>query len=223
MNYKRLTVITGYFGSGKTEISINYAIQLKKTEDKVALVDLDIVNPYFRSREQREFLRKDYGIKVVCTEEEYMNADIPALSPEIYGVLQDKNWNTVVDLGGDDVGATALGMFSKYFRDESYEMIFVVNINRPFTSTKDGIIRRIKAIERSSRLNVTHLVNNTHLSYETTVDDVLKGQMVTDEVSRETGLPIKFISGRRDILEKLPEDIEADLFPIDLFMKPPWR
>lgn len=223
MDYKRLTVITGYFGSGKTEIALNYTMQMKKTEDKVALVDLDIVNPYFRSRDLRESLRKDYGIKVVCTEEEYMNADIPALSPEIYSVLQDKEWHTVVDLGGDDVGATALGMFSRYFKEEPYEMIFVVNINRPFTSTKDGILRRMRAIEKASRLKITHLANNTHLGYETTEEDVLKGQAVTEEVSEETGLPIKFISGRRDILEKLPKGIKTDLFPIDLYMKPPWR
>ncbi len=223
MDYKRLTVITGYFGSGKTEIALNYAMRMKETEDRVALVDLDIVNPYFRSRDLRVSLKNKYGIKIVCTDEEYMDADIPALSPEITTVLQDKDWCTVVDLGGDDAGATALGMFSKYFKDQPYEMIFVVNINRPFTSTADGIIKRIRYIEKASRINVTHLVNNTHLSYETTVDDVLRGQAVTGEVSRRTGLPIKFISGRRDILEELPGDMETDLFPIDLYMKPPWR
>lgn len=223
MDYKRLTVITGHFGSGKTEISINYAIELKKLVDKVALVDLDIVNPYFRSREERETLKQDYDVRVVCTEEEYMNADIPALSPEIYGVLQDKRWNTVVDLGGDDIGATALGMFNKYFQEEPYEMIFVVNVNRPFTSTKEGIIKRIRAIEKASRIKVTHLVNNTHLMDDTTIDDILNGYKVTEEVSRETGLPIKFISGKREILEKLPDYIEVKLFPLNLFMKPPWR
>jgi len=223
MDYKRLTVITGHFGSGKTEISINYAIELKKLVDKVALVDLDIVNPYFRSREERETLKQDYDVRVVCTEEEYMNADIPALSPEIYGVLQDKRWNTVVDLGGDDIGATALGMFNKYFQEEPYEMIFVVNVNRPFTSTKEGIIKRIRAIEKASRIKVTHLVNNTHLMDDTTIDDILNGYKVTEEVSRETGLPIKFISGKKEILEKLPDYIEVKLFPLNLFMKPPWR
>ncbi|TZE81320.1 hypothetical protein [Calorimonas adulescens] len=223
MDYKRLTVITGHFGSGKTEISINYAIELKKLVDKVALVDLDIVNPYFRSREERETLKQDYDVRVVCTEEEYMNADIPALSPEIYGVLQDKRWNTVVDLGGDDIGATALGMFNKYFQEEPYEMIFVVNVNRPFTSTKEGIIKRIRAIEKASRIKVTHLVNNTHLMDDTTIDDILNGYKVTEEVSRETGLPIKFISGKKEILEKLPDYIEVKLFPLNLFMKPPWK
>ena len=223
MNYKRITLITGYFGSGKTEIALNYAMYLKQNEDRVALVDLDIVNPYFRSREMRESLREKYGIRVVCTEEKYMDADIPALSPEIYVVLEDKGLHTVVDLGGDDEGAVALGMFNKYIKDEPYEMIFVVNVNRPFTSAADDIIERMRSIEHASRLKITHLANNTHMSYETTEEDVLKGQAVTEEISRCTGLPIKFISGRKDILEKLPKGIKKNVFPLNLYMKPPWR
>jgi len=222
MDFKRITVITGHYGSGKTEVSINYAIHLAQKGLKTAIVDLDIVNPYFRSREAGDRL-KEYGIKVVCTNQRYLYADLPALSPEIYGVLQNKEYYAVFDVGGDDVGATALGRYNKYFKEEDYEMLFVVNVNRPFTKDKESVIRYMREIEAASRLKVTHLVNNTHLLKETTVEDLLKGQKVVEEVSRELGIPVKLITAQKEILDKLPEGLKGEKFPLNLFMTLPWR
>jgi tRNA uridine 5-carbamoylmethylation protein Kti12 len=222
MDYKRLTIVLGHYGTGKTEIAINYARYIKETGHDVDIVDLDIVNPYFRSREVRRELFDKWGIKVIGADEKYMNADMPALSRDIYSVIQDKEKYAVFDVGGDDAGAIAFGQYHNIISNKDVDVLFIVNVNRPFTKDADSVIKYIKLVENAARISVTHLVNNTHLSYDTSIEDVIKGQKVVEEVSRITGIPVKMTAAKRDITERLIE-MGYEVFPIDLYMKAPWN
>jgi hypothetical protein len=218
----RIRVFTGHFGSGKTEISINYAIKLAAEGKKVTIADLDIVNPYFCSRDEEELL-KSKGIRLIATPKEYANAELGTIPLNTLSIFNDKSQEVVVDVGGDDMGATALGQYHRYFQMEDYDMYFVINTNRPFTNGVEGIIEYIRDIERSSRIKVKYLINNANLSYETTIEDILEGQKVVKEVSEKMGLPIKYTTVREDLVSQLPEGIEGEIFPLSIYMLPPWK
>jgi hypothetical protein len=190
---KRVRIIIGHYGSGKTEFAVNYTFGLAAQGKKTSIVDLDIVNPYFRSREiEPQFIKK--GIRVISSSIKGMSGDLPAVSPEIYSVLQDTSYEVVLDVGGDKAGARALGRYHEYFDKEPYDMFFVLNANRHQTSTVDGAISYLRSIEDSSRQKVTALVNNTHLCDSTTVEDIMKGQKLCEDVSNVLELPIKSVS-----------------------------
>ncbi len=219
---KRVRIIMGHYGSGKTEFAVNYAFSLAEKGYKTAIADLDIVNPYFRSREiEPIFLEK--GIKVVSSTIKSFAGDLPALSPEIYTLLQDKSYEAVIDVGGDKTGATVLGRFYNQIDKDECDVFFVLNANRPLTSNKENAIRYIYAIEQSSRQSITALVNNTHLCGETGVEDILKGQSLCEEVSKELNLPIKYVVTHIDLMDKLPKDLQGEIFPINIYMKKPWE
>lgn len=219
---KRIRIITGHYGSGKTEFAVNYTLGLAARGYKTAIVDLDIVNPYFRSRElEPEFAEK--GVRVISSSIKGLAGDLPALSPEIFTVFQDTSYEAVIDLGGDKVGATALGRYHEYLDREPYDMMFVLNANRSLTHDKDGAIRYIREIEAGSRQKVTALVNNTHLCGETTIEDIMKGQQLCEQVSDALGLPIKYIVVNKALVPSLPKNLKGEVFPIDIFMKKPWE
>lgn len=221
-NEKRVRIITGHYGSGKTEFAVNYTFALAATGKKTSIVDLDIVNPYFRSREiEPQFAEK--GIRVVSSSIKGLAGDLPALSPEIYTVLQDASYEVVLDVGGDKAGATALGRYHEYFDREPYDMMFVLNANRRQTSTVEGAISYLRSIEEGSRQKVTALVNNTHLCGDTTMEDILKGQRLCEQVSQALGLPIKYIAVENRFADALPDNMQGEVFPMSIYMKKPWE
>ena len=222
MNHTRLNIFTGHFGSGKTEFAINFAIYLKKYYNKVSIVDLDIVNPYFRTKDAEEILIRK-GIKVIAPTFANTNVDVPILPSEIISVFQDKDCYVVFDVGGDETGAVALGRYYQYFSRENYRMFFVINSKRPLTDMEDDTIDLLREVEKKSRLRVTDLINNTNLSYSTTIENVLEGQKKIENISREINVPITYISGTEQIIFQLPEKLKNKAFPMELYLKMLWE
>lgn len=218
----RIRVFSGHFGSGKTEIAINYAKDLAKQGNKVSIVDIDIVNPYFCVRDLKDELEES-GVRVIASSPHFSNAELMVVPAEVISAFNDKSSEIVIDVGGDDAGAVVLGQYNRYFKEEDYEMYFVVNTNRPFTATSQDTEQYIKAIERASRLKVTHLISNTNLSYETTVEDILKGDKEVMELSKKLNLPYKYVVCRKDLVDEIEGKVHAEIYGIDIYMKPPWR
>ncbi|WP_055668809.1 ATP-binding protein [Desnuesiella massiliensis] len=219
----RIRIFTGHFGSGKTEISINYALNLAKQGKKVSLIDLDIVNPYFCVRDLRDELEAQ-GVRVISANPHFSNAELMVVPAEVLSAFNDKSSEVVFDVGGDDMGAIALGQYNRYFREEGYDMYFVVNNMRPFTSDEQGTEEYIRAVEASSRLKVSYLVSNTNLSYETEVEHIIKGDEGVTELSKKLNIPYKFTVCRKDLVDNIKGRVHGEeVFGIDIYMKPPWR
>lgn len=219
---KRIRLFIGHYGSGKSEVSINYVTKLREqVEGEVALADLDMVNVYFRSREKKDIM-KDLGITPIDSSINTTTLDLPAVSAEIMRPLNDKSVNYVIDVGGDNVGGKVVGRFANQFNSNDYDMFYVVNANREKTQTAKEVLQYIDAIEATSKLKVTGLINNTHMLKETTVEDVLKGQYVAREVSKIRNIPIKYISCLESIVDKLPKDLEGDILPMKLYLREEW-
>lgn len=219
---KRVRLFIGHYGSGKSEVSMNYVTMLRELVDgEVALADLDVVNVYFRTREKKDLMRQ-LGITPIDSSIQTTTLDVPAVSAEVMRPLHDDKVNYVVDVGGDNVGGRVVGRFAEHFKPEDYDMFFVVNANREKTQTAQEVLGFIDAIEASSKLKVTGLVNNTHLLRETTVDDVLKGQEVVRSVSKIKNIPIKYVCCLESLVDKLPKDLEGDILPIKLYLREEW-
>lgn len=214
-----ISILTGNFGSGKTEMAINMALKAAREGKKVVLVDLDIVNPFFRSAEVKPYL-EEQGIQVIIPNFATTNMDIPSLPATIYSVFNMEDTYVFFDVGGDEDGAISLGQYKQYFDRCDYRMYFVINTRRPFTNNSEDILELMTQVENRSRLKVTDLVNNTNLSYETTPEVVLKGQEITNQVSQKTDLPITYISAKKDISDQLPKEFAEQLFTMELFMQP---
>ncbi len=219
---KRITVITGHFGSGKTEFSVNLAMDLKKKYEKVALLDLDIANPYFRSRERQQLL-EEAGVQVHYNTFGYdITEDLPAISAVLRAPLEDTECITVVDVGGNDSGSRVLKQFSKYFDGDDSELLCVLNANRPETDSVEGMIEHIRSIENETGLKVDGLINNTHLLRETTPQDVVDGYEICRQVSESTGIPIRWNVCWNEHLEQVDEFEKGTLYPVNLYMRPGW-
>ncbi len=220
---KRLTVIGGAFGSGKTEFAIAYARNLvAEGVQPVGLIDLDIVNPYFRSRDVAKELA-ELGLEVISTAPGLEYADLPALSPQIYGLLQDKRVTTVFDVGGDPVGARALGRFHPYFSQEDYDFWVVVNPYRPDTRDAAEAERLIAGLESASRLRATGLIGNINLGRETTLAIWRNGLPLIEELAERRALPVRYQMVEEGFLAANREALAAHpVFPVRLRMLPPW-
>jgi hypothetical protein len=195
-----LTILTGRFGSGKTEAAINYALSLARTLRNndaqapypVILIDLDIVTPYFRSRETADRMAAQ-GVEVIAPSVIGQHLDTPAITPQILGAIQQSDRPVVLDVGGDKQGARALGQFSAAIQQRGYTMHFVVNPYRPFTDTLEGLAGSIAEIQASARLEATSLVSNPNLIGETTMEGIIEGHAKLESFARALGLPIDFI------------------------------
>lgn len=219
----RKTVVVGHYGSGKTEFSVSLAMALASiSTGKLALIDLDIINPYFRSREQRDML-EGAGICVHgSTYDSEITAEIPALGVSVRGPLEDSECRVIVDVGGNDAGALVLKQFSKYFISDT-ATVAVINANRPDTSTVDGTIEHITAIESATGLNITGIINNTHLLNETTASSILKGYELCMQVCNIIGKEFWCSCYPKDIIDpKEISDLGGEIFPLGLYMRPTW-
>lgn len=215
MNIKRVTLFAGHYGSGKTNIAVNWAKYLKKQNKPVAIVDLDIVNPYFRTKDSKDEF-EELGIKLVCSEYANTNLDIPALPREIYGAVADKSTYLIMDIGGDDVGAVAMGRYTPYILEENnYEMIYVANCFRPLTKTPEDTLEVMREIEAASGIPFTAIVNNSNLGVETTAEDVVKSSMYAQELSKISNLPVIMTTVNNSIAKDIGAKV-SNVFPLEL-------
>lgn len=215
MNYKRLTLIMGHYGSGKTNIAVNLAYDLKSKYQNVAIADLDIVNPYFRTKDSEEIFNKD-GIRLICSKYANSNVDIPSMPEDLYSITDDKSLKAIIDVGGDDRGALAIGRLAKGILEENnYEMLFVINTFRPLTKDAESLLEVLKEIEAAANMRFTGLINNSNLGKETTKEDVLSSVKKAKELSLITGLPLVMTTVKEDLFLDLNGKIE-NLFPLKL-------
>ena len=242
---KRIHAIVGHFGSGKTEFAVNYVLDLRQRIDKVAILDMDIANPYFRSRERQALMiEKDIDIHF-NTYGFDISEDLPAITATVRAPLENKSYTTVVDVGGNDSGARIINQFRKYFLEEDSGMLAVLNLNRPDTDTVETCIDHIRSIEIETEVPIDGIINNTHLLRETTVEDILYGYEMCCKVSDRLGIPVVYNTCVTDLLDELLAEAAAkniqtnvvdipagkdsneaagvmNIYPITLQMRPTW-
>ena len=213
--YKRLTLLCGHYGSGKTNVAVNMAFDLKKQFDRVTVADLDIVNPYFRTKDSQEDFSRE-GIRLICSEYANSNVDIPSLPADLYAITDDTKMKVVLDIGGDDRGALALGRIAPAIKQENdYDMLMVINKFRPLTPDAASTIEVMREIEMACGIPFTGIVNNSNLGAETTVKDIVSSMDYAGEVSRLSGLPIRFTTVRQDLYDETVKEI-SNVFPMKL-------
>lgn len=218
-----IIAVVGNYGSGKTEVTVNLAAHRLQAGIDVGIADLDLVNPYFRSREVRDVMGQ-MGIEVVIPPERYLHADLPILTPRVTGLIRRPNHLTLLDVGGDDVGATVLASLFDLLRDQSVQMLQVVNPYRPYTDTIEGCLKIKAQIESAARMTVTGWVGNANLIDDTTPDDILGGYSFVRKLSTESGLPLLFITAENKHLAAIDsQQISCPVLPIQRQLVPPWR
>ncbi len=229
---KKFNLICGHYGVGKTNLAVNAALDKAKEGNKVILVDLDLVNPYFRSSDYADVLEK-YGVKVIAPVYAHTNVDIPSLPADINGIF-DTDAKVILDIGGDDVGATVLGRFTSRIAELDYEMYYVINKYRNLTATAKDATDILREIEGVSRLKATALINNSHLKQETTADVVLKSVDFAEEVSRLTGLKVEAFTAPFDVAGEVERKLEGAwkqegerpvpaVYPVNVYVKTGWE
>nr|WP_325297445.1 P-loop NTPase [uncultured Dysosmobacter sp.] len=217
----RISIITGHYGTGKTEFAVNLALALAETGRQVMLADLDIVNPYFRSRERRQLLEES-GVRLISSSQACSDADVPALPAELLTILENREIQGVLDIGGDPVGARVLARFQPKIVREDYQLIYVLNANRPEVRSTEKAIAYLRGIEATTGLACTGIVNNTHLCGETTEAEIRKGAALAAAVSEEAGIPVLCHVAEERFAAKL-SDLPETVFPITIRMKKPWE
>jgi hypothetical protein len=218
---ERLVLVTGNYGSGKSEVAVNWALHLARAGLRdLAIADLDVVNPYFRCREARVPL-EEAGVRVVAPLGEHFHSELPIILPEIKGLLQRPDGVALLDVGGDDVGARVLHSFAGAF--PAHEMLQVVNAFRPFTDTLAGCLRIQEEIQAASGLRVTGIVGNAHLMDDTTVDDVLRGVELAARVAAHGAQPLRFVTAPRSLATEVERRCGVPVLPLDRWLVPPWK
>lgn len=215
---KRVTLFAGHYGSGKTNIAVNWALKMRETHDKVLIADLDIVNPYFRTKDSAGELRRA-DIRLISQQFANSNVDLPAIPPEMYAITDDTAYHAVVDIGGDDRGAYALGRFSDPLKEENdFEMLFVANFFRPLTRCAAEAAEVMAEIEAACHMPFTGIVNNSNLGADTDAKSVIDSDCHARELASVTGLPLRFTSVREDLAPAVAGQI-GDIFPLKLQKK----
>ena len=202
MNGRRVTVYVGHFGSGKTEIALNRALDLAAAGVPVTLADLDVVKPYFRTRSAKAIL-EDAGIELLAPQGANIHADLPIIVPQIRSHLRDARRELIMDVGGDDVGARVLGSLSDVVPIEDTDCLLVLNFRRPSTPDPESAAAMVREIEAVGRVPVTGLISNTHLMEETTVEVVLEGHGLALETARLVDLPLLAVMVQEDLAPEL--------------------
>lgn len=215
MDIKRVTLFAGHYGSGKTNIAVNWALHLRRQGLPVTVADLDIVNPYFRTKDSAKELEAA-GIRMIASPFANSNVDVPALPGELYAVVDDKTSHAVLDVGGDDRGALALGRYSPAIREEGdYAMLGVLNFARPLTATPADAVEVLREVEAAGSLPFTGLINNTNIGKATTPETVLGSIALAEETARLMGLPLVMTTAEASVAEVLSGQVE-NLFPLTL-------
>jgi len=223
INLTGIVIIVGNYGSGKTEVAINLAAHQKRAGLDVRIADLDLVNPYFRTREVKDSL-SELGIDVVLPPDEYLQADLPILSPQVAGMIRQPAELSLLDVGGNDVGATVLASLEDVFQDKPVTMLQVINPLRPFTNTVAGCLKIRSEIENASRLAVNGIVGNANLIDETSLEDIYIGYDFFQALSDESQLPMAFITVARELLSATDlSRFTCPVLPIDRQLVPPWQ
>lgn len=218
----RIHIFSGHFGSGKTEVALNFAIKQRNKGRKVTIVDFDIVNPYFRTNDAREILEEN-GIKVIANRYASSNLDMPTVPLDIMSVFDDTESVAVFDVGGDDDGALALGQYRQYFDRLGYEMHFVVNTKRPLTQCADELLEIARRIEAASRLKFTDIYNNTNLSLATDENTLFSSYAELERLSQNMGILIKRNCGVDAALKNIPAELSDTAFKMDIYIPKPWE
>ena len=222
MKFKRLTLMAGHYGSGKTKIAVNLAMMLKKSGEDVVIADLDIVNPYYRTKDSEEEL-KAAGIPLISSEYANSNVDVPALPQELYSIVDVKSRHAIVDIGGDDRGALALGRYTPFILEENdYDMLLVINKYRPLTPDTASTLEVMREIEAAGGLPFTGIVNNSNLGRETTPEDVIASDAYAKDIAAATGLPIRMTTVKAEIAGAVAE-VLPDVVPLHLQDKRLWN
>ena len=223
IDLRGIVVIVGNYGSGKTEVSINLAVTKKRAGIDVKIADLDLVNPYFRTREARSQLAK-LGIDMALPPEEYLQADLPILSPAVAGLIKNPVELTIIDAGGDDAGATVLAALADAFKGKSFQMLQVVNPMRPFTDTIKGCLKMRSEIEAASKMTINGIGGNANLIDETKLEDIYSGYEFVKLLSEESGLALKFITVPSDLMAEIDiSRFSCPVLVIERQLVPPWK
>ena len=218
-----ITVVVGNYGSGKTEITINLAVESRKAGVDVRVADLDLVNPYFRTREAGKLLA-EMGIDLVLPPQELLHADLPLLSPMVAGLIRKPAQLTLIDVGGDDAGATVLSSLAEAFRGKNYHMLQVVNPLRPNTDTIAGCKRIRRQIEAAARMPINGLIGNANLIDETSTADVYRGTEFVERLSKESALPLRFVTVPVELIADIDlKKISYPILTIHRQLVPPWK
>ena len=218
MNYKRLTILCGHYGSGKTNIAVNMAYDLRSQRDNVAVADLDIVNPYFRTKDSEDEFRS-MGIRLICSDFASSNVDLPSMPADLYSITDDLGLSAILDIGGDDRGAYALGRLRDAILAEGdFDMFMVVNKYRPLTPDAQSTLEVMGEIEAACGIPFTGIINNSNLAGETAAKDVLDSMEYAEEVSRISGLPLVCTSVMSELFDELKDKI-SPLFSLRLQAK----
>ncbi len=210
MHYKRLTILCGHYGSGKTNIAVNMALDLRSKRERVAIADLDIVNPYFRSKDSEDEF-KQHDIRLICSEFASSNVDLPSMPADLYSITDDRELSVIMDIGGDDRGAYALGRLRDAIKNENdYEMLMVVNRFRPLTPDAPSTVEVMREIEAACGIPFTGIINNSNLAAETDASAVLGSVKYAEEVSKLSGLPVVLTT----VEERLYDDLNDKISPL---------